>query len=531
MSLIRFSLVALAWAAAAGGGDVTAAANLVDNTLIKADGGVKGVQDTGIVVDDSDNISAVSSIEFLNAAALRAGQSVNDTLLLQAFDTNLTGFITFATLQSKAVPTMDLETTVTRGGNTILDLAGGFVPTGTWDFGGATSFEIPNSGTPTVDAAGEISVDTSVTGNTGLIRYHDGSEALFAIAVPVANITTTDGDVLVHDGGANEYKFEQRVVGPGTIVDNALPRFDGTTGNLLQSSGITIDDNDNMTMPGQAAITDNTAATTPAIVIANDFDAASVQVAIFRGAARATETDNDEGYLTFQNETSNNTQAEFARLTWVALDVTNNSKDGELQMDVQIGNTLTQIAKFGDTIDFSGATGSFIPPTGTKKTIVLTAAGGAPLTTAGSSDPTKVAASADIDYFVLDFDTTTEEHAFWNIFMPDSWDAGVINAVFVWTTEAGLATETVDWGIAAGSYGDSDADSLALGTEITTTDTFITQGDIHISAESSDITVARAAAGEMMTVVVARKVAGDDLTGDARLISVKLEYTINNLSD
>ena len=37
---------ALTWAAAAGGGDVTAAANLVDNTLIKADGGVKGVQDT-----------------------------------------------------------------------------------------------------------------------------------------------------------------------------------------------------------------------------------------------------------------------------------------------------------------------------------------------------------------------------------------------------------------------------------------------------------------------------------------------------
>jgi len=47
----------LAWGTPAGAGDVSAAANMTDNTLIKGDGGAKGVQDTGIVVDDSDNIN------------------------------------------------------------------------------------------------------------------------------------------------------------------------------------------------------------------------------------------------------------------------------------------------------------------------------------------------------------------------------------------------------------------------------------------------------------------------------------------
>jgi len=42
------------WAAVAGTGDVTAAANLTDNALIRGDGGGKGVQDSGILISDTD---------------------------------------------------------------------------------------------------------------------------------------------------------------------------------------------------------------------------------------------------------------------------------------------------------------------------------------------------------------------------------------------------------------------------------------------------------------------------------------------
>jgi hypothetical protein len=45
--------------AAGGGGDVTAAANIGDHRLVRGDGGAKGVQDSGITVDDTDKISGV----------------------------------------------------------------------------------------------------------------------------------------------------------------------------------------------------------------------------------------------------------------------------------------------------------------------------------------------------------------------------------------------------------------------------------------------------------------------------------------
>lgn len=47
-------------AAAGGGGDVTAGANLGDNFLIRGDGAVKGVQNTGISIDDSDAMTGVT---------------------------------------------------------------------------------------------------------------------------------------------------------------------------------------------------------------------------------------------------------------------------------------------------------------------------------------------------------------------------------------------------------------------------------------------------------------------------------------
>ncbi len=50
--------------AAAGGGDVTAAAVMTDHTIIRGDGGAKGVQDSGITIDDSDNVTGVTSINF-----------------------------------------------------------------------------------------------------------------------------------------------------------------------------------------------------------------------------------------------------------------------------------------------------------------------------------------------------------------------------------------------------------------------------------------------------------------------------------
>jgi len=168
-----------------------------------------------------------------------------------------------------------------------------------------------------------------------------------------------------------------------------------------------------------------------------------------------------------------------------------------------------------------------------KRTLILSAAGGSPTTTIPCAGPTKVeAATNDIDYWVLDFDATTEERAFWNVQMPDNWDASTITAIFVWTNAAGLTTETVAWGIKARTYADSDAIDQAYGSEITTSDTWLAQNDVHISAASTAITIGGTPAGGQWVVFnVGRKVASDNMTGDARLMMVKIEYGINQYSD
>ena len=44
------------------------------------------------------------------------------------------------------------------------------------------------------------------------------------------------------------------VVGPSSATDNAVARFDGASGKLIQNSGVIIDDSNNMLVPGEVEI-------------------------------------------------------------------------------------------------------------------------------------------------------------------------------------------------------------------------------------------------------------------------------------
>lgn len=151
-----------------------------------------------------------------------------------------------------------------------------------------------------------------------------------------------------------------------------------------------------------------------------------------------------------------------------------------------------------------------------------------PTTTAGCADLTKVEAGTnDVDYWVLDFDASTDESCFFTLRMPDNWDASTVTFQFIWTNASGGSSETVVWGIKGRCYADSDAIDQAYGTEITTTDTWLAQGDIHLSSESSAVTPAGTlAAGQWAQFKITRKTGSDDLTGDARLIGIRLKYGV-----
>jgi hypothetical protein len=148
-----------------------------------------------------------------------------------------------------------------------------------------------------------------------------------------------------------------------------------------------------------------------------------------------------------------------------------------------------------------------------------------PTLTAGSAPlATSETTTNDVNYQSLDFDQTTQEHANFTIVMPDDWNAGTVTFKAYWTAAAGAGT--VVWGLQGISFADDDALDTAFGTAQTSTDTLLATGDMHISPVSSAITIAGTpAVGEPVVFRIYRDTATDTLTGDAKLIGLKLYYT------
>ena len=165
------------------------------------------------------------------------------------------------------------------------------------------------------------------------------------------------------------------------------------------------------------------------------------------------------------------------------------------------------------------------------RTIVLPAGSMSPTTTAGCASVTTVEAGTnDVDYKVLDFDKDTDESAFAIFSMPDSWDGGTITVAPYWTTAG--TTGTVVFSVAGRAFANDDAIDQAYGTPQTSTDTFIAAADVHIGPASSAITLAGSpAGGQLVQLKITRDVSEDTLDADARLIALKIEYSVAQYSD
>lgn len=159
------------------------------------------------------------------------------------------------------------------------------------------------------------------------------------------------------------------------------------------------------------------------------------------------------------------------------------------------------------------------------RTIWLPAGVLKPTTTSGCAAATQVEAGTnDIDYDVIDFDTSSDESAYANIWMPNSWDAGAVQFRFIWTASGGSSAQTVVMELSGRSLANDDAIDQAVGTSIEVSDTWIADGDIHISSWSSDVTLTGAGAGEYVHVELMRDVSEDDLGVDARILGIQIRY-------
>ena len=168
---------------------------------------------------------------------------------------------------------------------------------------------------------------------------------------------------------------------------------------------------------------------------------------------------------------------------------------------------------------------------------VISAASLKGTTTNGAGDADKLPESGEtptnkVNYDYMAFDTTTEENAFFQYSIPQGWDEGTITFRVKWTNATGLTTETAVFGLKAVALSNDDALDAAFGTEVTVTDTWIAQNDVHISPESSALTIGGTpAASDIVLFNIARKTASDNLTGDARLLEIILTFTRDSYTD
>jgi hypothetical protein len=222
--------------------------------------------------------------------------------------------------------------------------------------------------------------------------------------------------------------------------------------------------------------------------------------------------------------------------------------DGDAN-DSWVDGKVISVLETTYTDDCSGDTASQTPPTtnttggginypstgGPKRSIILTSAGGVAPDANGAAQ-TKIDGT-NHTYYVLDYDDTTDESAFWQWTMPDSYDDGTIDITYYW--EAAATTGEVGWcfqakGLSANSAEDIDS---ALSSAVCEVDT--AQGNANdLASVTESAATSNFAAGEYVTFKVFRDAdqstvgaGNDDMTGDARLVKVKIEYSVDTESD
>jgi len=136
---------------------------------------------------------------------------------------------------------------------------------------------------------------------------------------------------------------------------------------------------------------------------------------------------------------------------------------------------------------------------------------------------------------VLDFDSSTREHAQFSVAMPKSWNLGTVTAKFYWTHATAVATDVI-WGIQGVVVSDNDTIDIAYGTAVTVTDTFHNAAeDLAVTAATSAMTLAGTPADDDLAYfqVYRDAAAGGDTTNstDARLLGVKILFTTDAEND
>lgn len=170
-----------------------------------------------------------------------------------------------------------------------------------------------------------------------------------------------------------------------------------------------------------------------------------------------------------------------------------------------------------------------------KETIWVPAVAMYPNTTNGAAALAQVELTAgQPELKCLDFDASTDEFAQFAVAFPKSWNEGTVTFQAFFTS-AGTNTGNAIFTLAGVAVSDNDAIDAAFGTAGSVTKAHSgTANDLDVSSESSAITIAGTpAAGDEVFFQVSRDAdnGSDTLTGDARLLGIKLFFTTDAAND
>lgn len=169
-----------------------------------------------------------------------------------------------------------------------------------------------------------------------------------------------------------------------------------------------------------------------------------------------------------------------------------------------------------------------------KHTIWIPASAMIAATTSGPASAQFESSTNDINFKVLDFDASADEHAHFNVAFPASWNEGTVTFQAFWMSSA-TDTDGVAWGLQGVAISDNESTDPSWGTPVVVTDDAQSNAsELYVTSESSAVTIGGTpAAGDVCFFRVFRDVsdANDDMTEDARLIGVKLFYTVNASTD
>lgn len=193
-------------------------------------------------------------------------------------------------------------------------------------------------------------------------------------------------------------------------------------------------------------------------------------------------------------------------------------------------HAISDITNLQSTLDDKANTSSIVG----QQTIWIPASAMYSRTTNGAASGTIETSTNKVMLRTLDFDTSTQEFAQFNIQMPKSWNRSTLICQFVWTHPTTTTNFGVVWAIEAVAFANDDAADTAFGTAVQVSDTGGTANDIYITDETSALTVSGSPGNEEWVVFQIKRVpedGSDTMAVDARLLGVKIHYTTNAATD